>query len=190
MRSSADASPLARSLAQAADDILAAAPAVRGELTVIVIDGRSGAGKTSLARELVARTRSASLLMLDDIYPGWDGLAEATAVLATLLADVRAGRPGRWRAWDWDADDAAGERTIVPGEVLVVEGAGSLSPSTADAADVSVWLDAPAASRRDRALRRDGDTYLPHWERWARQEDAHIARHAPRQLADIVIDLP
>ena len=45
---------------------------------IIAIDGRSGAGKTTLAIELAARLRNhhkVSLFHLEDIYPGWNGLA-------------------------------------------------------------------------------------------------------------------
>jgi para-aminobenzoate synthetase len=41
---------------------------------IIAVDGRSGAGKTTLAVELAARLRAhhkVSLFHLEDIYPGW-----------------------------------------------------------------------------------------------------------------------
>jgi para-aminobenzoate synthetase len=48
---------------------------------IIAIDGRSGAGKTTLAIELAATLRNhhkVSLFHLEDIYPGWDGLSPAS----------------------------------------------------------------------------------------------------------------
>ena len=51
--------------------------AVAASNPVVLIDGRSGAGKTSLARLLVARwplTGRVQLVALDSLYPGWDGL--------------------------------------------------------------------------------------------------------------------
>ena len=51
-----------------------------------------------------------------------------------------------------------------------------------------VGLDAnPAGSR---ALARDGETYAPHWERWAAHEEAYLDRHDPRAAADLVVRLP
>jgi adenylylsulfate kinase-like enzyme len=41
----------------------------------VLIDGRSGAGKTTLAGHLRTRWESNVVVALDDIYAGWDGLA-------------------------------------------------------------------------------------------------------------------
>ena len=42
---------------------------------VILVDGRSGAGKTTLATQLAARHPGWQLVHADDIYPGWMGLS-------------------------------------------------------------------------------------------------------------------
>ena len=68
--------------------------------------------------------------------------------------------------------------------------AGLLTPQTARLGDVRVWVEAPDAARKARALGRDGETFRPHWERWARQEDVHIQRDGPRSLATHVVDVP
>ncbi|NHI16926.1 hypothetical protein [Microbacterium excoecariae] len=149
----------------------------------LVIDGRSGAGKTTLARA-VATARGARLVSLDEFYPGWGGLARATPVAARILTDHAAGRAATYRRWDWARGEyETRERRVDPGEPLVVEGCGSLSPAAARAATCAVWLDADAHARRDRALARDGDGFRPFWDMWAAQEDAHILDHAPESLA-------
>jgi cytidylate kinase len=53
-------------------------------------------------------------------------------------------------------------------------------------AAVRVWLEAPATVRKERALARDGDTYAPHWDRWAAQEDAVYAGR-PCESAHLVL---
>ena len=42
------------------------------------------------------------------------------------------------------------------------------------AADLLVWLEAPDGVRHGRAMARDGDSYRPHWRRWAEQEEAYV----------------
>jgi hypothetical protein len=37
-------------------------------------------------------------------------------------------------------------------------------------------------------MARDGDLYAPHWQRWAAQEERHLAREATRDRADLVLD--
>ncbi|MFT4213120.1 MAG: hypothetical protein QM626_14745 [Microbacterium sp.] len=189
MSSASSRSDLA-ALTSAVDEVLAAVRACGRPDAVVLVDGRSGAGKTTLAGMLKAAwPGSVDVLAMDDVYPGWDGLAAASETLATrILAPRAAGTPGQWERWDWRRGVPADTARLRPGRALVVEGDGSLTPATARFADVTVWLDGPAALRRERALARDGETYAPHWERWAAQERAHIDRHDPRGLAQLVYD--
>lgn len=157
------------------------------DATTVLIDGRSGAGKSSLADQLHERWAASAVVRLDDIYPGWDGLAWAVEHVGTELLKPRAGgSPGRWRRWDWATGTADGWRTVAPRQRLIVEGVGVLTRPHRALADLAIWVETPDAVRKRRALQRDGDTYRPHWERWAAQEDDHIARHSPCSAADYV----
>jgi uridine kinase len=151
----------------------------------VLIDGRSGSGKTTLAAQLCRVWDSSVVVALDDIYPGWDGLAWAVEHLRVALLEPRAaGRPGRWRRWDWATGTPAGRHTVEPGRRVIIEGVGALTAANRALADLGIWVDAPEADRKRRALMRDGDTYVPHWDRWAVQEEAFIARYDPRSVAD------
>jgi cytidylate kinase len=151
----------------------------------ILVDGRSGSGKTRLAAALVAARPVAQLLRLDDLYPGWDGLA---AGYRMLHDDVLAASDPSWRRWDWVAGAPAERHRIDPAAPLVVEGAGALGRATRPYAALAVWVELDGATRKRRALARDGDAYAPHWDRWAAQEAAFIAAEQPARLADLVVD--
>lgn len=186
--------PVAAALNAAATTLVSAIRAVAASNPVLLIDGRSGAGKTSLARAVVAKwplRGRVQLVALDSLYPGWDGL-DAGVELATsqILVPHARGIIGVWQRWDWDAAAPAEAHAVDPSLPLIVEGSGLLNASTARLGDVRVWLESPPGPRRDRALARDGELFRPHWDRWARQEDTHLARDNPAQLASHVFAIP
>lgn len=153
----------------------------------VLIDGRSGSGKSTLALQLQENWADSVVVRLDDIYPGWDGLSwAADHVQQSLLQPRAAGVTGYWRQWDWAASAPKGLHPVEPGQRLILEGIGALTPTTRALADLSIWVDADDDERKIRALERDGETYRPHWDRWAAQEDEFIARHRPRECADLI----
>lgn len=177
--------------AQAVQDAVAALPH-SAVAPIVLIDGQSGSGKTTLAARVRDQWRGpVAIVALDDLYPGWDGLAEgALIVRRRILEPLAAGRAARWRRWDW-ARSAPGDEMVTPAGIpVIVEGSGVLTAASAALAPVRVWLEAPEGARRERALARDGDTYRPHWDRWAAQERRHLVDDAPRGLATIVVDVP
>lgn len=155
----------------------------RADRPVVLIDGGSGSGKTTLAVAL-APVLGAQLVRLDDVYPGWDGLeAGSVHVHDSVLTPTP-----RWRRWDWIADAPGEWHTLDAARPLVVEGSGSLSRTNRALATFGIWVELDAPARKVRALKRDGISYAPYWDRWAAQEARFAAREHPRELADVVVE--
>jgi hypothetical protein len=139
------------------------------------VDGRSGAGKTlltgALDRELRRRGATTTVVHMDDLYAGWNGLVSSLPVLRDqVLKPLRAGRAGCFRQWDWHRG-APGAVTGVPASsVVLVEGVGALA-AWPGAYDLRVWVQAPAEVRHRNAVARDGTDTRRHWDDWAAQED-------------------
>ncbi|GAB7036558.1 AAA family ATPase [Catenuloplanes niger JCM 9533] len=163
-------------------------PAAAGRTRVVAVEGRSGAGKTGLATALAAEL-AAPLVRMDDLYPGWDGLLGGVRVLREwILAPLAAGRPARWRRWDWAAGAYRDWEPLTAGSDLVVEGVGCGARALSAYRSGLVWIEVPDAERKRRALARDGESYAPHWDRWARQEEAFYAAEEVRANADVIVD--
>lgn len=186
--------PVAAALEHAARLICDDVHAVAAANPVVLIDGCSGAGKSSLAARVAARWPLAGrvqVVALDSLYPGWDGLDDGVGrALEWILRPHGRGLLGTWRRWDWEKSAEAESHAIDPALGVIVEGSGLITPATAALADVRVWVEAAEAARKSRALARDGDTYRPHWDRWAAQERQHITRDDPRALATRIIEIP
>ena len=146
---------------------------------IIAIDGRSGAGKTTLAIELAARLRNhrkVSLFHLEDIYPGWDGLAAGIErYVRTVLEPLSRAEAATWVGWDWVNHCDGGPRVTLPAEIVIVEGVGAAAAAARPFLDAVIWAESPDGERRARALERDGDTYEPFWDQWASQETELLA---------------
>jgi len=159
-----------------------------GRTRVLAVDGRSGAGKTSLAAGLRAAL-GAPVVALEELYGGWDGLERGIDLLvAAVLEPLSAGRAARVPRYDWIAAAWDTPWVLEPPGLLIVEGVGAGARRAAAYASVLVWMEAPESVRKKRALDRDGETFAPHWDMWAAQEDAMLAREHTPDRADFLID--
>jgi uridine kinase len=166
-----------------------ASPPRAGQTRVLVIDGRTGAGKTTLAHEL-APVLAAPVVELEQLYPGWDGLQQGVDLLVSaVLEPLAAGQTAQVPRYDWVARRYGKPWLLEPPELLIVEGVGAGSSAAAQYASVLVWLELAAETRQQRALARDGDVFRPHWARWTAQEEALLAREATPSRADLVLDM-
>ncbi|MFZ2164979.1 MAG: cobalt ABC transporter [Propionibacteriaceae bacterium] len=151
---------------------------------VVLIDGGAGAGKSSLGIALAsAWGPDVQLVSMDAFYPGWDGLAAGSRIVAEDVLDDREPHFDRW-LW---ASETVGERVdLDPNRPLIVEGCGSLTPASRARASYGVWCELDTDSRKQRALARDGAVFAREWDRWASEEAQHWTTHRPWELADTI----
>lgn len=142
----------------------------------ILIDGPSGAGKTTFAGEL-AQVLGLSVVHVEDFYPGWGGLAQASRMVAEDVLDPIA--PG-YRRWDWQHSRPAEWVGLDPMASIIVEGVGAITPESVEAAGrvgqvFTLVVTAEHDARKQRALHRE-PYYAQYWEMWAKQEALHFPR--------------
>lgn len=163
-------------------------PAARGTMRVVAVDGPSGAGKSTFSQAVTDALR-ATIVHVDDLVPGWDGLADVVNLVTTqVLEPLSQGAPAAYRRWSWVRDAWDGTAVVDPTDLLVLEGVGSSVRPAGDYATVRVWVEAARDVRFERGIARDGETYRPNWERWAAQEVDMFAGDGARERADVVLD--
>ncbi|HLH47158.1 MAG TPA: hypothetical protein VKV25_08365 [Acidimicrobiales bacterium] len=159
-----------------------------GGSRIVAVDGWSGSGKTSLAAWL-APALGAPCVALEDLVAGWHGLARSVRLGAEqVTAPLAAGRPARWRRWDWSAGAWGEEAVLEPAPVVVLEGCGAASAPVRPYLAASVWLDVEEGERvRRLRARPDWAGYEPWADAWAAQEAALRCADDPVAVSDVVV---
>ena len=178
-----------RALAGLAEEIRAR-PCARA-VRLVAVDGRGGAGKSTLARALAAACGGAPVVRVDDFLywrdiEGWWPRLEREA-----LRPLLSGLPARFRVRDW-ANDPLGQglggwATVPAADVVIVEGITSSRQAISADLAMALWVHAPPSERLRRAIGRDGQQRRSLWIEWMRLEDEFFARDGAAERADYVV---
>lgn len=130
----------------------------------------------------------ATVVHLDDVYPGWNGLAAGRDhVIESILVPLSQGRSGGYVSWDWANDCPAGNVSVAPANIVIVEGCGISTPVSRTLADTVLWVDCPDPVRVERLRERDGERFAKHLAGWEDQVMAHITDNSPDTTASVVV---
>ncbi|MDL4771062.1 uridine kinase family protein [Actinomadura xylanilytica] len=173
--------------AELAERLLALPPSC-GPARVVAIDGPSGAGKSTFAGRLAGALGGAPLVRSDDFRVPWDAdpLTWWRPLAETVLTPLAAGEPGLLSRYDWHRDRYGVPEKVPPEPVLIVEGVGAAWSGSPAA--YRIWIDAPRALRRARALDRDGPEYGAAWDGWTVREEDHFRADRTRTRIDLAVD--
>jgi uridine kinase len=173
------------------EDLLTTTPR-SGSTHVIAIDGRAGAGKTTLATELslaLSLHRKVAVIHLDEIYAGWElALSDSlTESLLHILKSICAGESITFPMYDWTWQQFDSAREISPCDVIIIEGVGSAQRVVRDFATASIWIDIDQPTGLERVLDRDGIEIQEEMNLWQRREEEHFLSDATRENADFIL---
>jgi hypothetical protein len=170
-----------------------ASPDVTGRPRVVAIDGRGGAGKTTLAERLRTAVPNSAVVHTDDVawhhaYFDW------AAVLAeNILRPLHRGEAVDFRPDAWIARDRAGS-IVVPGglDFVWVEGTGVIRAELAPWLDASVWMQGDLDEQERLLVARDGDSaeQREHVANWLREELPFLLRERPWARATMIVAGP
>lgn len=163
--------------AGALPDLVRERPPGPGGCRLVTVDGWSGSGKSVLAERL-GLALGAPVLSIEELYPGWDGLAAAIPLAREWIAEpLFHGRPARWWPWLWERDERSPDPRIQPCvPVVLLEGCGSGASALRPLTSTAIRVDCPPEERERRLhARPDWPGYAPHRARFLAQERRYFA---------------
>lgn len=162
-----------------------AAMAAEKSCVVVFLEGRCGAGKSTLAAAL-AEAIPCNLFHMDDFFlPAAKKTAERLAepggnvdyerFLEEVLLPLRAGEPFSYRPFDCGAQALAVPVPVRPHALSVVEGVYCCRPELWGFADLHVFLDVEREEQMRRILARNGERVAERFRtEWIPLEEAYF----------------
>jgi uridine kinase len=167
-------------------------------LVIAAIDGRGGAGKSTLAATL-REELGASVVAIDDFYRVMDETKrfelspeaghhqnfDWQRLQTQVLEPLRRGEPAKYDRFDWIARELGSIAEVSPGGIVVVEGIASLRPELRSFYDYAIYVETPLDVCNER-LRERGDSEAL-ISRWTAAHDWYENHCKPAADVDIVI---
>jgi len=159
---------------------------------IIAIDGRAGAGKTTLAEHLSAALSlryKTHTLHMDDLYNGWDSAFDhhLTSSLSTAINAHRKSEKYELPTFNWGANEFNAATEVPQAELLILEGVGSSQTPIRPYLTASIWIDIDPDAGLVRVLHRDGDAISMHMQNWLRIQEEHFRDNDSQNAADFVL---
>ena len=157
-------------------------------MKLIAIDGRAGAGKTTLAARFfdeLSVNQKVAVIHMDDLYGGWDGaLGPAlTQALGNIVKAHQSHSTIEYERFNWSLMRFDSVEMISAVDVLILEGVGAGQKIVRDAGAILYWIDVDAEIGIQRVLKRDGDHIAPQMKQWQIDQEIHFLSDKTRENA-------
>jgi hypothetical protein len=159
---------------------------------VLAVDGRSNAGKTTLAARICRAVPGSVVIHTDDIAWmhsrfGWDDL-----LIEGILEPVHQGRAVSYRPPSWIEHGREGSLEVPAGcPLLVIEGDGAGGQELAGLIDFLIWVQSDEGEAERRVLERIGKPNeaptLGHHREWMAEERPFNAVQRTWERGDVIV---
>ena len=167
---------------------------------IIAIDGRCGAGKTTLA-SILQQQLGAVVISADDFFlrpeqrtperfaqPG--GNMDRERLAEEVLIPLREGRPFSYRPFDCHTLTLGEPIQVETSPLIIVEGSYSCHPDLWDYYDLHVFVDVVPDEQIARITRREGAEKAEVFKaRWIPLEERYFSHYGVQEKCDAVIRL-
>lgn len=171
-------------------------PPKNGKFYLIAIDGRGGAGKTTLTEYVAKLLPDFTILNGDEYFEPTKntiafGAFNEHRFEKEVLGRLRNGETTfTYHPYDWHKEPNIQDKKLTITKGIVIERCYSFAFSLDY--DLKIWVQTPAKLALQRGQERDEmpleQGYRSWKEVWQPQEDAHFEKYRPLETADIVID--
>ncbi len=166
---------------------------------IIAIDGRAGAGKTTLANKL-SRFLNAELISMDDFFlpmqlrtkerlQSAGGNVHYERFLEQVIPYLHSHRPFTYQIFDCSIMDYRKENAIKNIGWTIVEGSYSQHPIFQHYADITIFVDITKELQMQRILQRNGERMAQLFEtKWIPMEEHYFQQFQIKENSDFIIN--
>jgi hypothetical protein len=155
---------------------------------IVAVDGRSGAGKTSLVDRLLAQVPDSDVVHTDDVAWHLSFFDWADELRNGVLEPLLRGEAVHYRPPGWVARERPGAIALPAGRSVVwVEGSGSSRQALTDLIDASIWVQCDNLEARRRLRARDGQEEEELHREWEEQEIPFLLQDRPWERATAIV---
>ena len=175
----------------------------RHGVLIVALDGNSGAGKTTIARQIEERIAAVNV-SCDDFFVGgsnefWsskstqqkiDSPIDWRRIRNEVLEPLRNGEPAWWHPFNWNSFQGLSATVITaePKPVVILDGAFSSRAELQDCLDLTVLVRVPKELRVARIVKREGAEYSDDWHAtWQEAMDYYFDRMRPPESFDLIV---
>lgn len=162
-----------------------AAPLTR----IVAVDGRGGAGKTTLTERLEAAVPGSVTVHTDDIAWNHSVFDWADLLVEEVLAPARRGRAVDYTPPGWLRHGRLGTVAVPAGVPAIwVEGCGSARRELRDHIDAAIWLQSDRTTAEQRLIERDGaEKTRNDLAEWLPEELPFYLDQRPWHTVDVIV---
>ena len=168
---------------------------------LIAIDGRCGAGKTTLARALQEKL-ACNVIHMDDFFlrpeqrtkerldtPGEN--VDHERFLAEVLLPLSQNKEFQYRPFDCKTGSLSENTQVFPNRIAVAEGSYSCHARLWDYYDLHIFADIDPETQLERIIARNGKSVAEIFKsRWIPLEEAYFEAFSIRERCEIIIKKP
>jgi uridine kinase len=157
-------------------------------IKIIAIDGRGGAGKSTLANEL-GQTLGVEILHTDDFASWNDSINWWPRFIKEVIEPIKSGaKKLNYKRSKWSEDHNPGPVRNQPiTSIMILEGVRSSRKELRPFLTYAIWVDTPIKVCLKRGLERDGPSTKAQWEKWFEEEDEYIKHDDPIGYANLKV---